>query len=258
MTAMIQNDAAAIPQKLTEAQIEAGCPDRLKQIGREIEVRLKKADKQANLAQDQLITVEKLLSEAKELCDDGGFKRFRELFCPHLGKSQAYELLAIAAGKKTLIEHRADARERQRRSRAQRAVDSDSVTVTENSGNGDEGADQESRDPALDLGRAGVVLIETHQNDPRLPVAHRHGVSPTDEAMRRFNTVVCELIKVTNGKASDRFIATPVATSDIDRLWKYLRDLSEHMQNRSARARDKRGESEAAASLPAQDAQAAA
>ena len=87
---------------------------RLRQIGKEITERLAKADKQTQLARDHLIAIEQLLKEANELCDGGGFKKFRELFCPQLGKSQAYALLAIAAGKKTFAEHRANERERKR------------------------------------------------------------------------------------------------------------------------------------------------
>jgi hypothetical protein len=75
----------------------------LRQIAQEIEVRLSKADKRAQQAQDHLITVDELLSEAKNLCDDGGFKKFRELFCPQLGKSQAYALLAIAGGEENPV-----------------------------------------------------------------------------------------------------------------------------------------------------------
>src|SRR5271170_150886 len=104
--------------KLTAAQVEVDCPARLKQIGQEIAARLAKADKQTELAQNHLIAIDRLLAEAKELCDGGGFKKFRELFCPQLGKSQAYALLAIAAGKKTLAEHRTKERERKQRTRA--------------------------------------------------------------------------------------------------------------------------------------------
>jgi hypothetical protein len=120
--------------KFTATHIEAGCPVRLQQIGREITERLKKAHKQTEIAGNHLIAVNKLVAEAKELCDGGGFNKFRELFCPQLGKSQAYALLAIAAGKKTLVEHRAAERERKQRTRAtQRAATANSGTVPEKS-----------------------------------------------------------------------------------------------------------------------------
>ncbi len=104
--------------KLTAAQVEADCPARLQQIGNEITELLAEADKQIELAQNHLIAVKQLLVEAKELCDGGGFKKFQEMFCPQLRKSQAYALLAISAGKKTLAEHRSEERERKRRTRA--------------------------------------------------------------------------------------------------------------------------------------------
>jgi hypothetical protein len=47
-----------------------------------------------------------LIAEAQELCDVGGYEKFRELFCPQLGKSPAYVRLSIAAGKTTLVEQR--------------------------------------------------------------------------------------------------------------------------------------------------------
>ena len=127
--------------KLTAAQILKDCPARLQQIGREITERLKKADKQTQLADDHVIAVNQLLAEAKELCDGGGFNKFRELFCPQLKKSQAYALLAIARGKKTFAEHRAEERERRQRTRAnQKTAAANSGKVPEKSGPEAEGA----------------------------------------------------------------------------------------------------------------------
>lgn len=109
--------------KLTAAQVQTECPLRLKQIADEISARFGRAKKQAQDANDHLIAANLLLAEAKSLCDDGGFRKFRELFCPQLGKSQAYAMLAIAAGKKTLAGHRSEERERkQKRTRWQRRI----------------------------------------------------------------------------------------------------------------------------------------
>jgi hypothetical protein len=104
--------------KLTAAQILKDCPARLQQIGREITERLKKADKQTQLADDHVIAVNELLAEAKELCDSEGFNAFREKYCPTLGRSRAYAVLAIAAGKKTVEQDRAESRARQANKRA--------------------------------------------------------------------------------------------------------------------------------------------
>jgi hypothetical protein len=112
------NKTPSKPSLATATQIEKDCPDRLRQISDEIKARLAKADKQTQEANDHLIAVNQLLIEAKGLCDVGGFKKFRELFCPHLGKSQAYARLAIAAGKKTVEAHRAVNAKRNKQFRA--------------------------------------------------------------------------------------------------------------------------------------------
>lgn len=57
--------------KFTAAQIETDCPLRLQQIGHEITERLAKADAQAQDANDHLIAIEQLLTEAMTLCDGG-------------------------------------------------------------------------------------------------------------------------------------------------------------------------------------------
>jgi hypothetical protein len=59
-----------------------------------------------------------------------GFEAFHSKFCPELGQSRTYELLAIAAGTKTVEQLRAETRERVARHRAEKAS-SVSVTVTE-------------------------------------------------------------------------------------------------------------------------------
>jgi hypothetical protein len=123
----------AITSKVTAQQVQNDCPDRLQQIGKEILERFHRAGKQNELANNHLIAAQELLAEAKTLCDAGGFKKFRELFCPQLGKTQAYVLRAIGAGKKTFEQHRMEQRGRQRKSRLKRSSQSDnSVTVTEN------------------------------------------------------------------------------------------------------------------------------
>ena len=51
----------------------------------------------------------------RTICDKGGFNAFRKRHCPSLGKSRAYELLAIATGKKSIEQSRAEGRARQER-----------------------------------------------------------------------------------------------------------------------------------------------
>jgi hypothetical protein len=99
--------------KVTATQIEKGCPTAtdVLAIGHQIRARLKtmgyetkareKAGVELRKANDNWITVTQLLAEAKAKCNAGGFKAFKEKFCPDLGRSRIYELLAIGAGKKT-------------------------------------------------------------------------------------------------------------------------------------------------------------
>jgi hypothetical protein len=119
-TVSAADEETTAEHKFTAKQVEEECPLRLQQIGKEIGERLKRAEKQTRLAADHVIAVDKLLAEAKGLCDGGGFNKFRKLFCPQLGKSQAYALLAIGSGKKTLAEHRTAERQRKQKSRANR------------------------------------------------------------------------------------------------------------------------------------------
>jgi hypothetical protein len=91
---------------------------RLDEIGREIEVKLVKADK----ANDMLISVNQLLVEAEALCTKFGgnvmgFSVFKEKFCPSLGRSAAYEVRAVLLGKKTKEQLAAENRGRQQKHR---------------------------------------------------------------------------------------------------------------------------------------------
>ena len=119
--------------KFTADQVEKKCPDRLRQIGKLITARLEKIDKQIKQAEDHFISVNQLIAQAKELCDEGGFNAFREKFFPNLGTSRVYELLAIASNKKTVEETRASNRLRVAKHRANKAEAPVSVTVTEKS-----------------------------------------------------------------------------------------------------------------------------
>jgi hypothetical protein len=88
---------------LTAKQIKSArnLPPRLIAIGREIEVRTSKADGYHARAVDHVDSIKALLVEAKSFCDKGGLNAFRKRYCPSLGRSRAYELLAIASGKKS-------------------------------------------------------------------------------------------------------------------------------------------------------------
>jgi hypothetical protein len=166
----------------------------------EIKERLEKARKYHQQAEDHLIAVNERINEAKSLCDDGGFHKFRERFCPELGKSQSYVLHAIAAGKKTLTEHRAEERKRKRKSRANRkAAAPNSGTVPE----------REPEDVPTD-GGAETAMVK--------PAKHQRAIAPGNEAVRIFTTLVMELEKRTAKRSAQHFSTTCVPAPMLERL----------------------------------------
>jgi hypothetical protein len=111
------------PTKVTAAQIKKGCPTATEvlALGFRIHKQLKKvrsyeakaqakAGVELRKADDNWITVTQLLAEAKAKCNAGGFKAFKEKFCPNLSRSRIYQLLEIGTGKKTLEGSRAEKR----------------------------------------------------------------------------------------------------------------------------------------------------
>jgi hypothetical protein len=125
---------AAATGKLTAAEIGAeNCPVEMRDLGKRIAAHLEKAAHAEQKAENHRIAAGQLLAQAKKACDEGGFAAFRERFCPQLGKSRAYELLAIATGKKTVEEVRADERARKANTRARQKAAANSGTVPEKS-----------------------------------------------------------------------------------------------------------------------------
>ncbi len=104
---------------------------RLKDIGREIEVRVGKLDQLGGKTVDMVDSIDHLLADAEKLCDPAGFTfaAFKKTYCPKLGQSRTYELFAIRDGRKSLEEIRADTRKRVAKHReAKRVTEKDSVT----------------------------------------------------------------------------------------------------------------------------------
>jgi hypothetical protein len=107
--------------KITVSGVKKGSAD-LKKLGREIEARVAKMDQYGGKAVDMRDSVNKLLEEAQRLCaDDAAFVAFKKKYCPRLGKSRTYELLAVEQGKKTIEQIRADTARRMRAMRARKA-----------------------------------------------------------------------------------------------------------------------------------------
>lgn len=106
-----------IAKPLSATQIAKGknLPPRLVNIGREVEAKVSKYRTYEAKAADMAVSIRQLLAEAATYCDKGGFNTFRKKFCPSLGRSRAYELLAIASGKKSADETKAGKAARQAR-----------------------------------------------------------------------------------------------------------------------------------------------
>ena len=214
-TVSAADEETTAEHKFTAKQVEEDCPVRLQQIGKEIAERLKIAEKQTTLAADHVIAVDRLLAEAKGLCDSGGFNKFRQHFCPQLGKSQAYALLAIGTGKKTLVEHRAKERERKQKTRAnQKAAVANSGTVPENS-------DTEPEALAAPGDAEPETNIAPEQQTPWLSKA-RGSVNPGDKALMGFSSVVCRLVQITRNKKAERFAKTSITADELETLGKFL------------------------------------
>jgi hypothetical protein len=203
----IKNSTSATANvKFTAAQIEASCPARLQEIGKEIEARFKKAQKQYQQAENHVIAIRALIDEARALCDEGGFKKFRERFCPQLGKSQAYVLHAIGTGRKTLAQHRTEQRDRKRKSRAkQKSSSPNSVTVTE-------------------IPRSDSPEAHVEDRGERKP---RSSIARGDYTLFDFSARVMELVRIVNKRKAERFVWTRVSAHDLSDLGKFLTELAE-------------------------------
>ncbi len=219
-------DVTTAEPKFTAARVAEDYPPRLQEIGREITERLEEAYEQKKLADDHVIAVKKLIAEAKELCDVGGFDAFREKLFQNLGKSRAYEMLAIATNKKTIEETRAGTRERVAKHRANKAEATFSVTVTDEP--------LEPREAPIECG-----TLETASNPPEQalePVKLRRGRAPAvDEALRDFSARVQDLDRRTDKKPARRFAGTTVPADKLARLGKLLTDLANLKKNDAAK-----------------------
>jgi hypothetical protein len=232
--------------KFTAAEIEKDCPVRLQQIGRKITERLEEAREQTKRLDDHVTAINKLIAEAQELCDVSGFNKFRELFCPQLGKSQAYALRAIAAGKTTLADHRTEQRKRKRKSRAnQKAEAENSGTVTEKS---------KPQDAPTEAGAVEHPSTAVEQTpEPKKPWS----ATASDEGLRVFAAHLMELYKGTNKRPPEHFSATTVPVEIIAQLGGFLTDLANLKKSEAVKpapAAAFRGSGAISAELPAEDA----
>jgi hypothetical protein len=116
----------------SEAANRATAKAELEEIGKQIAPRVKimqdydasaeqKAGHDLRKAQDERDTINKvLLVQARAKCKEAGesFEKFRKQYCPDLSRSRLYAVLAIADGRKTVEQDRAEKRESVAKSRA--------------------------------------------------------------------------------------------------------------------------------------------
>ena len=124
--------AATAKAKAEEEAKHATAKAELEEIGKQIATRVKimrdydaaaeeKAGHDLRKAQDERDTIHNvLLVQARAKCKEAGesFEKFRKQYCPDLSRSRLYTVLAIADGRKTVEQDRAEKRESVAKSRA--------------------------------------------------------------------------------------------------------------------------------------------
>jgi hypothetical protein len=173
--------------KLTAAQINRGkhLPPRLINIGREVEAKVSKFETYEIKAADMAVSIKQLLAEAATYCDRGGFNAFRKTHCPSLGKSRAYELLAIASGRKTVEQSKAQGRVRQARHVAKL--------------------------------KAVASAMRPHSGGMR-----GHGMPSVSDGNSQFSRFVLELVLLTATASPAEFVSTTANTDDLRKLGDFL------------------------------------
>jgi hypothetical protein len=219
---IVKNVLAPAGPKVTAAQIEEECPERLQEIGKEIGERFKKAQNGYQKADDHMDAIKALLGEAERLCDEGGFKKFQEILCPQLGKSRAYELLAIARDKRSIEETRARTRERVAKHRANKPAAPRSVTVAEK--RAEDATSVPPEDQEIDDGAALV---------PKQQAKTRNKSATTDPTLNNFSGWVRELVRTTSNEDVKRFAETSVAVDELEQLGKFLTDIANLKKSRT-------------------------
>jgi len=217
------SDLTKPTKKLTASEIEKGecLPSRLTAIGEEIEAKVSKADGYQTKAGDMVDSIKKLLAEAKEYCDEDGFNAFRKHYCPLLGKSRAYELLAIASGRKSVEEVKAGNSARQAKHIAKLKAAATSPLVTECAQPLALSDSVESHTEADGVGAHSIV-----PEQPPEPARPRSAVAQKDDAVSKFTDIVLELVRRTDKGKPERFAGTAVRVNDLAKLGQFLIEVA--------------------------------
>lgn len=133
----------------------------LHRLGREIRARVESLDRIGAKAVDMVDSINYLLGEAEQLCTPDGFVAFKQTYCPELGRSRTYELLAIEQGRKTVEQIRAAGRERVAKHRAAQRSVTDNKSVT---------ADAKPEPPVIEA----EVILPSGVDNLRLAVERAH------------------------------------------------------------------------------------
>ncbi len=219
MTDATMTSAIANEPKFTAEQIEENCPDRLQRLGNEIAVRIRKADKQIEQAENHSISIDRLIAQAQQLCDGGGFLAFQKKFFPDLGKSRVYELLAIGTNKKSVEETRARTRARVAKHRANKAMPSASVTVTEN---------REPEVSRVPTENAAVQATSTAVEQTPEPI--RSLGMPSHNVLLEITARVDDLIRKIRRREPGQFTGIGVEADGIVKLAVFLLDIANHKE----------------------------
>jgi hypothetical protein len=148
---------------------------------------------------------------------------------------------AIAAGKKSLAQHRAEESERKRRTRARQRAATESGTVPENrlvqqddpieAGQAETDAAEPEQTPELGEQRDAEP---TGNSTKKKPESRRSGVAREDTALIYFNERVLDLIQKTKSQKIERFVKTAIPADDLGRLGKFISSLANLVRSRGA------------------------
>lgn len=149
---------------------------------------------------------------------------------------------AIAAGKKTLAEHRTEERERKRKSRANQKANSGTVP--------------EKPEDALSGPNGDERLVEDAPLAPEHtpPAAKPRSRGATgDQSLLDFSARVRELVRTTSNKKAERFVKTSVSAEELAYVGKILTDIANLKKSRAVRPTSPSLENDVPSSLAPMD-----
>jgi hypothetical protein len=166
-----------------------------------------KAGVELNKADEHWNSITQLLAEAKAKCDAGGFKAFKEKYCPNLSRSRIYELLAIGSGKKTVEESRTKNAEANKKYRAKKKSEPVHHVMDE----------PEVAETQTLLGNGEVIAPSSGK---------RKSMNTNDIALREFDAHLLRLCQMTAKAKATRFVGTALTTEQLNKLAVFLQAVA--------------------------------